>query len=497
MPDFDLAIVGGGINGAGIARDAAGRGLRVLLVEQNDLASGTSSASTKLIHGGLRYLEHGWFRLVREALAEREVMLRMAPHLIRPMRFVLPVEAGMRPIWELRLGLFVYDHLGGRSSLPGTRSVDLAGDPHCGTLKGRYRGGFEYSDCTTDDSRLVVLNALDAAARGAVIRTRTRCLRAERGAAWNLVLEARGRREVAAARVLVNATGPWLGQFTQSALQQPAPEALRLDKGSHIVVRRLFGHDRGYILQNHDGRVVFVLPYERDFTLIGTTDSVFTGDPGAVAPSAEEIDYLCAVVNGHFRAVVSPSDVAWAFAGVRSLHDGGTGKPQDAMRDYVLTLDEARGQAPLLTVYGGKITTFRALAEAALGRLAHILGPRPAWTKKSRLPGGDFKPGRLANLVQQARTTWPFLGEAHALRLAQAYGTRINVVLGSAKRAEDLGPWLGADLTGSEVRYLMDHEWARSADDVLWRRSKLGLRVSAAERAELAKFMTDAIGSGP
>ncbi len=496
MPDFDLAIVGGGINGAGIARDAAGRGLRVLLVEQNDLASGTSSASTKLIHGGLRYLEHGWFRLVREALAEREVMLRMAPHLIRPMRFVLPVEPGMRPIWELRLGLFVYDHLGGRSSLPGTRSVDLAGDPHGATLKGRYRGGFEYSDCTSDDSRLVVLNALDAAQRGAVIRTRTRCLRAERGAAWNLVLEARGRREVASARVLVNATGPWLGHFTQSALGQPPPAALRLDKGSHIVVPRLFGHDRGYILQNTDGRVVFVLPYEGDFTLIGTTDSVFSGDPGTVAPSAEEIDYLCAVVNGHFRAVISPANVVWAFAGVRSLYETGTAKPQDATRDYVLFLDEQRGQAPLLAVYGGKITTFRALAEAALDRLAPNLGARPAWTRKSHLPGGDFAPGGLADLVEKVRATWPFLREAHALRLAQAYGTRTSVVLGSAKRAEDLGPWLGPDLTGAEVRYLMDHEWARTADDVLWRRSKLGLRLSAPERAQLAKFMADAIGTG-
>ncbi|HEY6257187.1 MAG TPA: glycerol-3-phosphate dehydrogenase [Xanthobacteraceae bacterium] len=500
MPDFDLAVVGGGINGAGIARDAAGRGLRVLLVEQNDLASGTSSASTKLIHGGLRYLEHGWFRLVREALAEREAMLRMAPHLIRPMRFVLPVEPGMRPIWQLRLGLFVYDHLGGRKTLPSTRSVDLSGDPHGATLKGRYRGGFEYSDCVTDDSRLVVLNAVDAAARGAVIRTRTRCLRADRADIWNIVLEARGRREVASARVLVNATGPWLGRFTQSALQRPAPAELRLDKGSHIVVRRLFGHDRGYIFQTADGRVVFVLPYERDFTLIGTTDGAFSGDPGAVAPSAEEIDYLCAVVNDHFRAVISPADVVWAFAGVRSLHDDSADKPQDTkpqdtMRDYVLTLDEQAGKAPLLTVYGGKITTFRALAEAALDRLAHVTGARPAWTKKSRLPGGDFAVDGLAQLVAQARATWPFLSEAHVGRLAQAYGTRISAVLGSARHADELGPWLGADLTGAEVRYLMDHEWARSAEDVLWRRSKLGLRVSAPERAQLAKFMVDAIGS--
>jgi glycerol-3-phosphate dehydrogenase len=496
MSDFDLAIVGGGINGVGIARDAAGRGLRVLLVEQNDLASGTSSASTKLIHGGLRYLERGWFRLVREALAEREVMLAMAPHLIRPMRFVLPVEPGMRPLWQLRLGLFAYDHLGGRKILPATRSVDLSGDPHGATLKGRYRRGFEYSDCMTDDSRLVVLNAVDAAARGALIRTRTRCLRADRADTWKLVLEVRGRREVASARVLVNATGPWLGHFAQSALQQPAPADLRLDKGSHIVVRRLFGHDRGYIFQTADHRVVFVLPFERDFTLIGTTDSSFAGDPGAVAPSADEINYLCAVVNDHFRVVISAADVVWAFAGVRSLHDDGANAPQDTMRDYVLALDERPGKASLITVYGGKITTYRRLAEAALDCLAPVLGERPAWTKQSRLPGGDFPVDGVARLVADARRTWPFLSEAHIRRLVQAYGTRISRILGPAKQATDLGPGLGADLTGAEVRYLMDHEWARTADDVLWRRSKLGLRVLPREQEQLAKFMADAIGSG-
>jgi glycerol-3-phosphate dehydrogenase len=496
MSDFDLAIVGGGINGVGIARDAAGRGLRVLLVEQNDLASGTSSASTKLIHGGLRYLEHGWFRLVREALAEREVMLRMAPHLIRPMRFVLPVEPGLRPLWQLRLGLFVYDHLGGRRILPATRSVDLRGDPHGATLKGRYRSGFEYSDCMTDDARLVVLNAVDAAAHGALIRTRTRCLRADRAQEWRIVLDVRGRREVATARVLVNATGPWLGQFMQNVLQQPAPADLRLDKGSHIVVRRLFGHDRGYVFQTVDRRVVFVLPFERDFTLIGTTDGSFAGDPSAVAPSADEINYLCAVVNDHFRAVISPADVVWAFAGVRSLHDDGASLAQDTMRDYVLVLDQQPGKAPLLSVYGGKITTHRRLAEAVLDRLAPIFGGRPAWTKQSRLPGGDFPVDGVARLVADARRRWPFLSEAHIRRLVQAYGTRISRILGPAKKLDDLGARLGADLTGAEVRYLMEHEWARTAEDVLWRRSKLGLRVSPEAHEQLAKFMADAIGSG-
>jgi glycerol-3-phosphate dehydrogenase len=494
VADFDLAIVGGGINGAGIARDAAGRGFKVLLVEQNDLASGTSSASTKLIHGGLRYLEYGWLRLVREALGEREVMLRMAPHLIRPLRFVLPAEPGGRPLWWLRAGLFVYDHLGGRRLLPPTRTIDLSRHPLGRPLKGRTRFAFEYSDCAADDTRLVVLNALDAAERGAAIRTRTRCVGAQRDAYWTLLLETRGRREAASARVLVNATGPWIGEFTRSVLQRPDPPELRLDKGSHIVVRRLFAHDRGYVLQTGDRRIVFALPFERDFTLIGTTDDPFAGDPGRVAASEREIAYLCAVANDHFRAAITPTDVVWAFAGVRSLYDDGSARPQDTMRDYVLDLDEEAGCAPLLTVYGGKLTTYRRLAEAALASLARVLGAKPPWTKGSHLPGGDLAVDGLPGLVSEACRSWPFLTEPQAQRLVAAYGTRIDRILGPAKRIADLGPSLGADLTGAEVRYLMDHEWARTADDVLWRRSKLGLRVSAGERVELAKFMADAIG---
>jgi glycerol-3-phosphate dehydrogenase len=496
MPDFDLAIVGGGINGAGIARDAAGRGLRVLLIEQNDLASGTSSASTKLIHGGLRYLAHGWFRLVREALAEREVLLHMAPHLVRPARFVLPVEAERTPAWQLRIGLLLYDHLGGRRTLPASQSLDLADDPHAGTLKARYTRGFEYSDCVTDDARLVVLSAVDAAERGAVIRTRTRCIGAVRTDTWKIVLENRGRRDVATARGLVNATGPWLGQFAQSVIGEGAGANLRLDKGSHIVVRRLFAHDRGYIFQTADARVVFVLPYERDFTLIGTTDAGFSGDLASVKPTPEEINYLCGVANDHLRAVISPADVVWAFAGVRSLYDDGAQRPQDAMRDYVLKLDTTR--APLLSIYGGKITTYRRLAEAALDQLAPILGARKpsnkAWTKGSTLPGGDFPVDGVQRLIAQARRAWPFLGEAHARRLVESYGTRIGRIMGQAKQIADLGPIIGADLTGAEVRYLMQHEWARTADDVLWRRTKLGLRLTTAEQERLARFMTDAIG---
>jgi len=505
MADFDLAIVGGGINGAGIARDAAGRGFRVLLVEQHDLGSGTSSASTKLIHGGLRYLEQGDFRLVREALAEREVLMRIAPHLVRPMRFLLPAEPGLRPAWMLRFGLFLYDRLGGRRVLPGTRTVDLSRDPLGLPLKGRYRYGFEYSDCRTDDARLVVLNALDAAERGAVIRTRTRCVEAHRDdtrdgtrdgtcdGIWRLVLEVRGRRDVATARVLINATGPWAALFNETVLQRPPLDHFRLDKGSHIVVPRLFDHDRGYVFQTVDRRVVFALPFESDFTLIGTTDRRFSGDPTRVAPDADEIAYLCNVVNDHFRARISPADVVWAFAGVRSLYDDGSRKSQDVTRDYVLALDEEDG-APLLTLYGGKITTYRRLAEAALDRLAGVLGSRPAWTKDAPLPGGDIAVGALERSIAETRDAWPFLGEAHVRRLVHAYGTRVIRILGSAEKPDDLGPRFGADLTAAEVGYLMTHEWAQTEDDVLWRRSKLGLRFSREQRARLATFMAGMIG---
>ena len=495
MSDFDLAIVGGGINGAGIARDAAGRGLRVLLVEQNDLASGTSSASTKLIHGGLRYLEHGWLRLVREALIEREILLRMAPHLIRPMRFVLPIEPGMRPRWMLRLGLFVYDHLGGRKLLPATSTIDLARDPLGAPLKGRYEHGFEYSDCWVDDARLVVLNAVDAAERGAVIRTRTRCVRVERGADWKLVLEVRGRRDVMSARALVNATGPWVGTFSDTVLRRPPSGNVRLIAGSHIVVPRLFDHDRAYIFQAPDGRVVFALPFEGDFTMVGTTDHDFSGDPGKIEPTAEEIGYLCRIASDHFRTMVTAADVVWSFAGVRPLYGEDADKPQDTPRDYVLELDRVAGEAPLLTVYGGKITTYRRLAEEAFSKLAPVLGARPDWTKGAALPGGDFDVDGIERLIAGLRVSWPFLTDGHACRLARAYGTRARNILASASSLNDLGPNLGRDLTGAEVRYLMTHEWAQMPDDGLWRRTKLGLQVSRDERTKLGAFMTDALGN--
>jgi len=490
VADFDLAVIGGGINGTGIARDAAGRGLRVVLIEQSDLASGTSSASSKLIHGGLRYLEHGEFRLVHEALREREVLLRAAPHLIRPIRFVLPINETRRSATLLRLGLLVYDWIGWRKILPGTREVDLVTDAAGLPLKARLHHAFEYSDCFADDARLVVLNAVDAAERGAVIRTRTRCVRAERGDVWRLVLIARGQRDVVSARILINATGAWNEIFAETVLRQQPARRLRLDKGSHIVVRRLYEHDRAYILQATDGRVVFAIPFEGEFTLIGTTDQTFTGDPSMALPTGQEIDYLCQVVNEYFRTQLGAADVVWAFAGVRSLYDDGARKAQDVGRDYELILDERSGEAPLLTVYGGKITTYRRLAEQVLARLRHFFPHSRPWTAKSHLPGGDFVYDGIETLVERARRGWPFLTVEHTRRLVRAYGTRVERVLDKVSRMDDLGGWFGADLTAAEVRYLMRKEWAQTADDVLWRRSKLGLRLSSAQVEALERFIS-------
>ncbi len=494
MVDFDLAIIGGGINGAGIARDAAGRGLKVVLVEQNDLASGTSSASSKLIHGGLRYLEHGALRLVRTSLQEREVLLRAAPHLIRPLRFVLPLDAARRSPMLLRLGLRLYDWIGRRQILPPTRVLDLISDEAGQPLRPHYHRAYEYSDCRADDARLVVLNAVDAAERGAIICTRTRCVRVERAGVWRLILNARGQRDVVTARALVNAAGPWAETVLESVVRQSPRRRLRLDKGSHVVVRRFYDHERAYVLQAADGRVVFTIPFERDFTLIGTTDRSFSGDPGAVVPTAEEIDYLCQVVNGYFRATIAVADMVWAFAGVRALYGGGARRLQDVGRDYVLVLDRRRGEAPLLTVYGGKLTTYRRLAEDVLERLSPWFPRSPPWTAGSALPGGDFAYDGVPALIERTRRRWPFLTEDHARRLVGAYGTRVENVLQTATRLDDLGMCLGADLTAAEVRYLMTREWAQTADDVLWRRSKLGLRFSEAQRMTLDRFMTQGNG---
>jgi glycerol-3-phosphate dehydrogenase len=489
MVDYDLAIIGGGINGAGIARDAAGRGLRVLLVEQADLASGTSSASTKLIHGGLRYLEHGAFLLVRQALKEREVLLRNAPHIIRPLRFLLPPQPQMRSPLMLRFGLFLYDHLGGRKILPATSTVDLTHHRFGTPLKRAYKFGFLYSDCWVDDARLVVLNALDAAEHGASIRTRTKCVRAERSEIWRLILNTRGRREVVTARALVNAAGPWVGPVAETVIRVEGPQRVRLVKGSHIVVPKLFDHDTAYIFQNPDGRVVFAIPYERDFTLIGTTDENFRGDPAGVAPSSNEIAYLCETASRYFRETVTPSDIVYAFAGVRSLYDDGSKRPEDVTRDYHLDFDKGFGEAPLLTVYGGKITTYRKLAENAMKSFSNVFAPTRPWTAHAPLPGGNFPYDGVHAQVVQARRAWPFLEDAHALRLVRAYGTRIDAILGNAASYADLGTRFGADLTAAEVRYLMEKEWAVDADDVLWRRSKLGLRFTDPEKLALQRFM--------
>ncbi len=490
-PDlFDVAVIGGGVNGTGIARDAAGRGLSVLLVEQDDLASGTSSASTKLIHGGLRYLERYEFRLVREALAEREVLLRSAPHIIRPLRFVLPHHAGLRPWWELRLGLFLYDHLGGRRILPGTRSIDLRRDPVGEPLQPRYARAFEYSDCSVDDARLVVLCARDAAARGADIRTRTRCTAVRRiDGSWRLTLQSGGGLQEITARALVNAAGPWVSRVPNEAVGHHARSRVRLVKGSHIVVRRLYQHDRAYIFQNADGRICFAIPYQSDFTLIGTTDEDYSGDPADVAITAAEQAYLLAAVSEYLRQPVTSADIVWRYAGVRPLRDDGTSKAQDATRDYVLELDAPDGLPPLLTVFGGKITTFRRLAEAVMIRLAPFFPGLPrGWTAEAPLPGGDFVWNDIVALQAGLQSRYPFLTERTACRLIHSYGTLAADMLGDARAARDLGGNFGADLSEREVEWLCRTEWARTAPDIIWRRSKLGLRMDTGETNSVVRL---------
>lgn len=492
----DLAVIGGGINGAGIARDAAGRGLSVHLVEQGDLGGATSAASTKLIHGGLRYLEHWAFRLVREALEEREVLWGIAPHIVWPLRFVLPHHEGLRPAWMLRLGLFLYDHLGGRTALPGTRSLDLTQDAAGAPLAPRFRRGFEYSDCWVEDSRLVVLNARDAAARGAVIETRTRCLSAAReDGAWTLTLaDADGTaRRTLRARALVNAAGPWVSSVLGGVMGANAPAAVRLVQGSHIVVPRLFAHDRCYIFQNADRRIVFAIPYETDFTLIGTTDSDWQGDPADVAASAGEIAYLCDAVSAYLKRPVTPADVVWTYSGVRPLYDDGATAAQEATRDYVLSLDAPGAQPPALSVFGGKITTYRRLAEAALAKLSpHLprrVGEAEGWTGQAALPGGDFPRAGFDTLVARIGAPRPWLPRPLARRLARAYGTEAEALLAGAAAMADLSRDFGAGLTEAELTYLSRNEWARTGDDVLWRRSKLGLRLTEAQRAAVVAAM--------
>ena len=478
---FDLLIVGGGINGAGIARDAAGRGLKVCLVEQDDLASHTSSASTKLIHGGLRYLEYYAFRLVREALAERERLLAIAPHIIWPMRFVLPQGpktsgGGSRPAWMLRAGLFLYDHLGGRRVLPPSRALRLDGTGLGAGLQPGISRGFAYSDCWVDDSRLVVLNAMDAAERGATIRTRTRLVSARRtNGHWHATLQGQaGAQDHLQAARLVNAAGPWVADVLTGALGRNGASRTRLVKGSHIVVPRLYEGEHAYLLQNPDGRVVFVIPYEGAFSLIGTTDLPWTDDPASVAISPGETAYLCESASRWLTRPVTPADMIWSYAGVRPLHDDGAASASAVTRDYVLELDAPQGQAPALSVFGGKITTYRRLAEAALAKL-HIRGA--CWTAGAALPGGDIPLADFGAFLGDLSAAYPFLAAAQARRIARAYGTRAARWLGAAKRMGDLGEDFGAGLTEAEIGYLTGQEFARTPDDVLWRRSKLGLHV--------------------
>jgi glycerol-3-phosphate dehydrogenase len=494
-PTFDIAIIGGGVNGCGIARDAAGRGWSVYLCEKADLASSTSSASTKLIHGGLRYLEHFEFRLVREALIEREVLWRIAPHIVWPLRFVLPHHRDLRPAWMLRVGLFLYDHLGGRRLLPPTRTLRLRNDAAGEPLKPQYTRGFEYSDCWAEDARLVVLNARDAADRGAVIATRTRCISGDReGGLWTLTVrdERGGLTTKIRARALVNAAGPWVNEVLRSTLKTPPPAAVRLVKGSHIIVARLFRHDRCYILQNKDRRVFFVMPFERDYTLIGTTDLDYSGDLDAVQASPEEIAYLCDAASSYFRAPVTADQVLWSYSGVRPLYDDGASEAQEATRDYVLKLDSSHESPALLSIFGGKITTYRRLAEGALAILSRRLSParKPAgWTGEEPLPGGDFSTDGFETLVNSTAARYPFLAAETVRRLVRAHGTRAEMLLGGAKTSSDLGRTFGADLTEAEVVYLARNEWAMSAADIVWRRSKLGLRMSAGEIQYLDAYL--------
>ena len=495
-PVYDLLVVGGGINGAGIARDAVGRGLSVLLCEQDDLAGHTSSCSTKLIHGGLRYLEHYEFGLVRKALQEREVLLRAAPHIIWPLRFVMPHDNSLRPAWMIRAGLFLYDHLGKRELLPQSISVDLRNHPAGQPLRAEARTGFIYSDAWVDDARLVVLNALDAKERGAVILPRTRLVRARREAAhWEAQLQpvAGGTAKTVLAKALVNAAGPWVVHLLREALAVPPRRSLRMAKGSHIVVRRLFDHDFAYILQNPDKRIIFAIPYEREFTLIGTTDVAYDGDPTSVAISADETNYLCEMASRYFKRLVTPADVVWTYAGVRPLLEDESADLSAVTRDYMLEYDGGDDRAPLLSVFGGKITTYRRLAEEAMDQLRRALGrSKPAWTAGVALPGGDIANADFEGFLAGLRKRFSAIPADLLRRYARAYGTRIDRLLGKATTVDDLGKPFGDGLFEAEVDYLIRNEWALSADDVLWRRSKLGLHVGQPTVQRLAAHFSAA-----
>ncbi|MEI4487595.1 glycerol-3-phosphate dehydrogenase [Frigidibacter sp. MR17.14] len=512
----DLFVIGGGVNGTGIARDAAGRGLSVRLAEQGDLAQATSSASTKLFHGGLRYLEYFEFRLVREALEERETLLAAMPHISWPMRFVLPVSPemrfdsdtptarllstvmpwmkGRRPAWLIRLGLALYDGLASRATLPGARTLDLTQDPAGMALQPRFAKAFEYSDCWVQDARLVVLNARDAAARGAEILVRTEVQAAHReDGLWTVITRGPEGTRRHRARALVNAAGPWVEQVLKGRMHVASGEGIRLVRGSHIVTRRLFAHDRCYFFQGEDGRIVFAIPYEQDFTLIGTTDMDHQGLPGSPVCTPEERDYLCAFASKYFRRPVTAEDVVWTYSGVRPLYNDGAKSATAATRDYVLSLDAPEGEAPALSVFGGKITTFRRLSERAVAKFEPFFPAMgPAWTARVTLPGGDFAPQDQPRLIAELRRDFPFLNHPWAERLVRHYGTEAREILGLARVPEDLGRNFGDTLTEAEVRWLIDREWVQTADDLLWRRTKLGLRLFPDQVTELAAFIAAA-----
>jgi glycerol-3-phosphate dehydrogenase len=488
MADYDLAIIGGGLNGVSVARDAAGRGLRVILLEQGDLGGGASSATPRMIHGDLAALERRAFLRVRAALAERDVWLRTAPHLVRPMRFAIPAHSDERPSWLLRAGLLLYDALASRPQLPASATVDITHHPIGNALKRPFGTAFEYSDCLVDDSRLVIANAVDAAERGAAIRTGARCVRAERLDIWRLATIDRGHRRGITARALANASGAWTASVAETVLRMPAPK-VGAAQMSQIIVRRLFDTDNVYVFQNIDGRLIFASPYERDFTLIGTVGHAFKGDPAVVPMAATDVAYLCDAANRYFRQRVEPLDVVKTVSGANMVADR---SGQRAARDGAMMFDASTGKAPLLTIFGGDVTTSRLRAERAVSRLTPFYPMSPRWTAKAPLPGGDFAWQQFEAQVDVARERWRFLTEAQAQRLVSAYGSRLGAVLGEAKSWADLGPCFGPDLTGAEVRYLMAKEWARFPDDVLWRRSKLGLTMPPGDRDALAAFMATA-----
>ena len=486
MTDFDIAIIGGGLNGASVARDAAGRGLRVLLLEQNDLGSGAAASSPHLMHGDFINLEQGSALRVRGALAERDVALRNTPHLVRPTRFVLPVHEQERPPAMLKAELYVYDRLSRNGDLAGPETLDMTIHAMGHPLKRAFGVGFEYSDCTVDETRLVVLNARDAADRGASIRTGARCARADRSEVWRLAVIDRGRRDIITARALVNATGASSGAVAETVLHLPAVQA-SFTRISQIVVKRLFDHDNVYVFQNGDRRMIYAIPFQQDFTLIGAAEEELTGDPGIVSATAADVAYLCAAVNRYFRERVEPADAIHAMSGI-NIRVAGSAKSR-WRRDGYMKLDRKTGQAPLLTMFGGTTTTARRRAELALARLATFFETTPSWTTTSPLPGGDFAWSERDIQIAHARQRWPFLSDRHASRLIAAYGTRIDQVLGDAARMSDLGAVFGENLTAAEVLYLMSAEWARFADDILWRRSKLGLAMPLQDRDALSQFM--------